>query len=40
MMISTKGCYALRLLEDVVEHQGAGYVPRQTVAGVAAELQR
>ena len=27
MMISTKGRYALRLLIDVGEHQGMGYVP-------------
>ena len=26
-MISTKGRYALRLLIDVGEHQGMGYVP-------------
>lgn len=27
MMISTKGRYALRLLIDIGEHQGTGYVP-------------
>lgn len=27
MMISTKGRYALRLLIDIGEHQGMGYVP-------------
>ena len=27
MMISTKGRYALRILTDIAEHQGDGYVP-------------
>ncbi len=27
MMISTKGRYALRILADIAEHQGDGYVP-------------
>ena len=27
MMISTKGRYALRILVDIAEHQGDGYVP-------------
>lgn len=32
MLISTRGRYALRVLIDIAEHQGAGYVPLKEVA--------
>lgn len=32
MMISTKGRYALRVLLDLAQHQGDGYVAMKTVA--------
>jgi Rrf2 family protein len=32
MLISTKGRYALRVLTDMAEHQGAGYVPLKEIA--------
>ena len=32
MMISTKGRYALRVLVDMAEHQGAGYIPLKEIA--------
>lgn len=32
MMISTKGRYALRVLIDMAEHQGADYVPLKEIA--------
>ncbi len=31
MMISTKGRYALRVMEDLAEHQGEGYIPMKDV---------
>lgn len=32
MMISTRGRYALRVLIDLAEHQGEGYIPMKEVA--------
>ncbi len=32
MMISTKGRYALRVIIDLAEHGGEGYIPMKTVA--------
>lgn len=32
MLISTKGRYALRVLVDLAEHQGEGYVPLKEIA--------
>ena len=32
MLISTRGRYALRVLIDIAEHQGEGYVPLKEVA--------
>ncbi len=32
MMISTKGRYALRVMEDLAEHKDSGYVPMKDVA--------
>ena len=32
MMISTKGRYALRVMIDLAEHQGDGYVPLKEIA--------
>ena len=32
MMISTRGRYALRVMLDLAEHYGAGYIPMKTVA--------
>lgn len=32
MMISTKGRYALRVMIDLAEHSGAGYVPLKEIA--------
>lgn len=32
MMISTRGRYALRVLVDMAEHQGEGYVPLKEIA--------
>lgn len=32
MMISTKGRYALRVMVDLAEHQGAGYLPLKEIA--------
>ena len=32
MMISTKGRYALRVLVDMAEHQGEGYIPLKEIA--------
>ena len=32
MLISTRGRYALRVLIDVAEHQGSGYLPLKEVA--------
>lgn len=32
MLISTKGRYALRVLVDIAEHQGDGYLPLKEVA--------
>lgn len=32
MLISTKGRYALRILVDMAEHEGEGYIPLQEVA--------
>ena len=32
-MISTKGRYALRVMLDIADHQGGGYVPLKDVAG-------
>ena len=31
-MISTKGRYALRVMIDLAEHRGEGYIPRKDVA--------
>ncbi len=33
MMISTRGRYALRVLIDLAEHRGDGYIPMKAVAG-------
>lgn len=33
MLISTKGRYALRVLIDMAEHQGDGYIPLKEIAG-------
>ncbi|MBQ7794623.1 MAG: RrF2 family transcriptional regulator [Clostridia bacterium] len=32
MMISTRGRYALRVLLDLAEHKGEGYIPMKSVA--------
>ena len=32
MMISTRGRYALRVLVDLAEHQGDGYITRREAA--------
>ena len=32
-MISTRGSYALRMMLDLAEHQGDGYVPLSDIAG-------
>lgn len=32
MMISTKGRYALRVMIDLAEHQGEGYIPLKEIA--------
>ena len=32
MMISTRGRYALRVLLDLAEHKGDGYIPMKAVA--------
>ena len=32
MMISTKGRYALRVMVDLAEHQGEGYIPLKEIA--------
>ena len=32
MMISTKGRYALRVMIDLAEHYGTGYIPMKEVA--------
>lgn len=32
MLISTKGRYALRVMIDLAEHQGAGYIPLKEIA--------
>lgn len=32
MLISTRGRYALRVLTDMAEHQGSGYVPLKEIA--------
>ena len=32
MMISTRGRYALRVMIDLAEHRGDGYIPMKTVA--------
>ena len=32
MMISTKGRYALRVMVDLAEHQGEGYLPLRDIA--------
>ena len=32
MMISTRGRYALRVLTDLAEHRGSGYIPMKDVA--------
>lgn len=32
MMISTKGRYALRVMVDLAEHQGEGYLPLKEIA--------
>ncbi len=32
MMISTKGRYALRVMIDLAEHQGSGYLPLKEIA--------
>ena len=32
MMISTKGRYALRVMEDLAEHQTEGYLPQKEIA--------
>lgn len=32
MMISTRGRYALRVMIDLAEHQGEGYIPMKDVA--------
>lgn len=32
MMISTKGRYALRVMIDLAEHSGAGYIPLSAIA--------
>lgn len=32
MLISTKGRYALRVMVDLVEHQGEGYIPLKEIA--------
>ena len=32
MLISTKGRYALRVMIDLVEHQGTGYIPLKEIA--------
>ena len=33
MMISTRGRYALRVMIDLAEHAGQGYIPMKEVAG-------
>lgn len=33
MMISTRGRYALRVMIDLAEHKGDGYIPMKEVAG-------
>lgn len=33
MMISTRGRYALRVMLDLAEHHGEGYIPMKVVAG-------
>ena len=41
MMISTKGRYALRVMVDLAEHQGEGYIPFKgncTAAGNFGEI--
>ena len=32
MLISTKGRYALRVMIDLAEHQGPGYIPLKEIA--------
>lgn len=32
MLISTKGRYALRVMVDLAEHQGEGFIPLKTIA--------
>ena len=32
MMISTRGRYALRVLADLAEHEGEGYIPMKEIA--------
>lgn len=32
MLVSTKGRYALRVMIDLAEHQGAGYIPLKEIA--------
>ena len=32
MMVSTRGRYALRVMIDLAEHRGAGYVPLKAIA--------
>lgn len=33
MLISTKGRYAVRVMVDLAEHQGKGYIPLNVIAG-------
>ena len=32
MLISTRGCYALRVMIDLAEHQGEGFIPLKAIA--------
>lgn len=34
MMISTRGRYALRVLTDLAEHRGSGYIPMKDVPNI------
>ena len=39
MMVSTRGRYALRVLVDLAEHQGDGYITLKEIAGKLKELE-
>ena len=38
MLISTKGRYALRIMIDLAEHQGEGFIPLKVIAGQGRRL--